>query len=90
MKHRLSFGDVPFYEAALLKLIQKYPPPSSVVLITIHEAGKGAGGSTVRYTWPPSNAADIAKLVAHKIVQAYTDRAGKVFDGVIIDFDHPA
>jgi hypothetical protein len=50
MKHRLSFGDVPFYEAALLKLIQKYPPPSSVVLITIHEAGKGAGGSTVRYT----------------------------------------
>ena len=31
MKHRLSFGDVPFYEAALLKLIQKYPPSPSVV-----------------------------------------------------------
>jgi hypothetical protein len=39
MKHRLLFGDLAFYEAAMVDILQKYPWASGVA-ITIHEAGK--------------------------------------------------
>jgi hypothetical protein len=92
MRHRLLFGNAAFYESAILDIFQKYPPPASGVVITIHEAGKVRGASTVREVWPPGSksSADIAKFVAHRILQAYTDRSGTVFDGVTIDFDHLA
>jgi hypothetical protein len=91
MKRRLLFGDVAFYEAAMVDILQKYPPLASEVVITIHEAGKGSG-ATVREAWPPGSksAADIAKLVARKIVQAYTDHSERAFDRVTIDLDHLA
>ena len=91
MKHRLLFGDVAFYEAAMVDILQKYPPSASRVVITIHEAGK-VSGATVREAWPPGSksAADIAKLVARKIVQVYTDHSERAFDRVTIDFDHLA
>ena len=83
MKHRLLFGDVAFYEAAMVDILQKYPPSASRVVITIREAGKGSE-ATVREVWPPGtkSAADIAKFVARKIVQAYTDHSERAFDSV--------
>ena len=91
MKHRLLFGDVAFYEAAMVDILQKYSSSASVVVITIHEAGKGSG-ATVREAWPPGskNDAEIAKLVAYKIVQAYSDHSDRAFDRVTIDFEHLA
>ncbi len=91
MKHRLLFGDVAFYEAAMVNILQKYPPSASGVVITIQEAGRGSG-ATVREAWPPGSksTADIAKFVARKIVQAYTDHSEKAFDPVTIDFDRLA
>jgi hypothetical protein len=88
MKHRLPFGDVAFYEGRIVDILQKYPPSDSVVLITIHEAGKGGGASTVREAWPPGSksTADIAKLVAHKIVGEYKSHVGRVFKAVTLDF----
>jgi hypothetical protein len=89
VKHFLRYlgDDAPTYEAALLKLFQKYPPPPSGVAFTLHEAGKVGGTYTVHEVLPPgSKTADIAKLVAHKIVAECKSHAGRVFKGVTLDF----
>jgi hypothetical protein len=87
MKHRLLFGNAAFYEAAILDILQKYPLSSSVASITLHEAGKAGGAYTVHEAWPPGkSAADIAKLVAHKIVGEYKSHVGQVFKGITLDF----
>jgi hypothetical protein len=67
---------------------RKHPQSSSRVSITIHEAGKAGGAYTAREAWPPSSksVADIAKLVAHKIVGMYNSHAGRVFKRVTLDF----
>ena len=48
MKHRLLFGDVAFYEAAMVDILQKYPPSVSGVVMHFHEAGKGSGATRSR------------------------------------------
>jgi hypothetical protein len=87
MKHRLLFGNESHYEAAILDIFQKYPPTSSMVSITLHEAGKADGAHTVHQAWPPDSmsVADIAKFVAHRIVEQCKGRSGKVFDSVTVD-----
>lgn len=92
MKHRLPFGNEAYYEAAILDIFQKYPPTSSMVSITLHEAGKADGVHTVHQAWPPGSmsVADIAKFVAHRIVEQCRGRSGKVFDSVTIDLVAPA
>ncbi len=87
MEHRLLFGNEAYYEAAILDIFKKYPPMSSMVSITLHEAGKAGGAYTVHEAWPPGkSAADIAKLVAHKIVGEYKSHVGQVFKGITLDF----
>jgi hypothetical protein len=90
MKHYLpNLGDdAAVYEAAILDILQKHPQSSSGVSITIHEAGKAGSAYTAREAWPPSSksVADIAKLVAHKIVGEYKSHAGRVFKRVTLDF----
>ncbi len=88
MEYRLPFGGLAFYEDALLDLFQKYPPSSSLISVTIHEAGRGVGTYTVHHAWPPGSwsAADIAKFIARKIWQAYTAHARQAFDSVTIEF----
>ena len=90
MKHHLpNLGDdAAPYEAAILDILQKHPQSSSGVLIKIHEAGTAGGAYTAREAWPPGSKspADIAKLVAHKIVGEYKSHAGHVFKGVTLDF----
>jgi len=55
--------------------------------ITLHEAGKAGGAYTVHEAWPPGkSAADIAKLVAHRIVGEYKSHVGQVFKGITLDF----
>ena len=87
MEYRLPFGNVTFYEDALLDLFQKYPPSSSLVSVTIHEA-KGGGGYTVHHAWPPASwsAAEMAGFIARKIWVAYKAHAGQAFDSVTIEF----
>jgi hypothetical protein len=87
MEHRLLFGNEAYYEAAILDIFQKSPPTSSVVSITLHEAGKAGGAYTVHEAWPRGkSAADIAKLVAHRIVGEYKSHVGQVFKGITLDF----
>jgi hypothetical protein len=89
MKHYLpNLGDdEALYEAVILDILQKHPQSSSGVSITIHEAWKAGGAYTAREVWPPGSksVADIAKLVAHKIV-GYKSHAGCVFKRVTLDF----
>jgi hypothetical protein len=88
MKYRLPYlGDDTVYVIVLLKLFQKYPPPSSEFSITIHEAGKAGSGYTSRYR-PPAirSIPETAKLVAHNIMGEYRSHAEQVFKGVTLDF----
>jgi hypothetical protein len=90
MKHHLPYlgNDTATYEAAILDILQKHPQSFSGVSITIHEAGKAGGAYTAREAWPSGSksAADVAKLVAHKIVGEYKSHAGRVFTRVTLDF----
>ena len=89
MKHYLPYfgGDAALYNIVLLKLFQKYPPPSSEFSITIHEAGKAGGDYTSRYPAPATKSIpETAKLVAHKIAGECKSHGGQVFKGVTLDF----
>jgi hypothetical protein len=88
MKHRLLVRDAGGYEAAVLGILQKHPPISSVVSITLHEAGSRNASYTVQQSWrmDSMSLADIAKLVARTIMDEGSDNPGKVFDGVTLDF----
>jgi hypothetical protein len=88
VEYRLPSGEVAFYEGALLDLFQKYPPTSSLVSVTIHEAGKGGGAFTVHHAWPRDSrsAVEIAEFIARNIWEPYTAHAGQAFDGVTIEF----
>jgi hypothetical protein len=88
MKYRLPYlGDDTVYVIVLLKLFQKYPPPSSEFSITIHEAGKVGSGYTSTYRPPATKSIpETAKLVAHNIMGEYKSHAEQVFKGVTLDF----
>jgi hypothetical protein len=88
MKHRLIVGDASDYEAAVLGILEKHPPISSVVSITLQEAGRRNAFYTVQQSWrmDSMSLSDIAKLVARTIREEYSDNPGKVFDGVTLDF----
>jgi hypothetical protein len=88
MKYRLPYlGDDTVYVMVLLKLFQKYPPPSSEFSITIHKAGQAGGDYTSKYRPPATKSVpETAKLVAHNIVGEYKSHAEQVFKGVTLDF----
>ena len=89
MRHHLPcFGDdAALYNIVLLKLFQKYPPPSSQFSITIHETGRAGSAYTSIYRPPGKKSIhETAKLVAHKIVAEYRSHVGQVFKGVTLDF----
>jgi hypothetical protein len=89
MRHHLPYfgDDAALYNMVLLKLFQKYPPPSSEFSITIHETGKTGGTYTSTYRPPGTKSIrETAKLVAHKIVGEYKSHVGQVFKGVTLDF----
>jgi hypothetical protein len=89
MRHHLPYfgDDAGVYSIVLLKLFQKYPPPSSEFSITIHETGKAGAVYTSIYRPPGTKSIhETAKLVAHKIVAEYKSHVGQVFKGVTLDF----
>jgi hypothetical protein len=89
MRHHLPcFGDdAALCNIVLLKLFQKYPPPSSEFSITIHETGKAGGGYTSRYRpFGTQSIHETAKLVARKIAGECKSHGGQVFKGVTLDF----
>ncbi len=88
MKHRLTVSEAGNYEATVLGILQKHPPTSSVVSITLHEAGSKKSFYTVQQSWRSNSIshADIAKLVARTILAECADNPGKIFDIVTLDF----
>jgi hypothetical protein len=84
----LNLGnDTASYETIVLRFLRGGRPQPARISITIHEADRDGGH--YRKTWPVGNksVADVAKFVAHNIVQAYREHAGQAFDSVTIEFD---
>jgi hypothetical protein len=89
MRHHLPYfgDDAALYNIVLLKLFQKYPPPSSGFSITILETGKAGGAFTSRYRPPDMKSIhETAKLVAGKIAGECKSHTGRAFKGVALDF----
>ena len=88
MKHRLTVSEAGNYEATVLGILQKHPPTSSVVSITLHEAGSKKSFYTVQQSWRSDSLshAGVAKLVARTILDECADNPAKVFDIITLDF----